>query len=71
MKCEICNKRESVTLFEDTLPECDYCFNNYINRKGYRCDSPTMLSNRWLIIAKRLHIPYYWIEMTYGKLRFI
>lgn len=71
MKCEICNKRESVKEFEDTLPECDYCFINYINRKMYRCSSPDFISNKWVLLAYKLHVPYQWIEATYGRLRFI
>lgn len=68
MKCEVCHKRESV---DDVLEECDFCLMNYWDRKCYRSNSPSMISNRWVRLAYRLHIPYQWIEATYGKLRFI
>jgi len=66
MKCEICNKREATV-----NDECEPCLNNYFDRKFYRCDMPSFISNRFVRLAYKLKIPYPIIHKVYGGLRFI
>lgn len=67
--CYVCKKRSYIE--EYGLMECNYCFHNYWNRKMYRCHCPSFISNKWLRIAYRLKIPYWYVHKIYGGLRFI
>lgn len=68
--CEICHKREGIQYNADWY-ECDKCMNNYMDRKFYRCNSPSFISNKFVRFAYKLKIPYIVIHKVYGQMRFI
>jgi len=61
--CEACNKR----YYEESMGECDYCWDYYNDNKFFRCDSPDFIRRRWLRICYKLRIPYKLIRFFWRR----